>query len=205
MTTDAHSDRSALARYQSVALFVLAVVAAGAAFLWAFSGRDGGSNADPSATDNLGPIDSHRPAVGEPAPDFALVSIADRSSVVKLSDFRGTPVVLNWFASWCGPCRAEIPEYQAAQDALGDRIVFLAVNLAESPDTAAGFLQSLGATFPALLDSDGSVADHYRLQGMPTSIFIDGEGVVQAIWTGRVLGSQLSEELDKLGLVLEDA
>lgn len=205
MNHDAQPPGSAIVRYQGIALFALALVATGAALVWIFSGSDGGSNGVEPAGQTLGLIDTHRPAVGERAPDFALLSVADNSSVVRLSDFRGRPVVLNWFASWCGPCRAEIPEYQAAQDALGDDVVFLGVNLAESPETAAGFLQSLGATFPALLDADGSIADHYRLRGMPTSIFIDADGVVQAIWTGRVLGSQLGEELGKFGLVLEDA
>lgn len=202
MSAEDTASTNGFAKYQGMAMFGIALVLAIAAFVWAFS--DGGSGETlPAAADQpLGLIDSNRPSVGELAPDFALLSVHDGESVVKLSDFRGTPVVLNWFASWCGPCRGEIPEYQRAQDALGNDVVFLGVNLAEDRDTAVGFLDSLGASFPALLDSDGSIGDHYRLQGMPSSIFIDADGVVQAVWTGRVLGSQLSEELGEFGLVL---
>ena len=119
---------------------------------------------------------------------------------MRLSDFRGRPVVLNWFATWCGPCRAEIPDFQAAYEALGGEVVFLGVNLQESPDDAVGMLDEYGAVYPALLDEEGDVALHYRLPGMPTTFFIDADGVVRAWGAGLIVEETLVEELAKLGV-----
>ncbi len=151
----------------------------------------------------FGLIDSHRPEVGESAPDFALTDARDRSHVVRLSDFRGTPVVLNWYATWCGPCRSEIPDFQAAFETLDGKVVFLGVNLQESAGEAVGLLDDLEATYPALLDAEGAVAEHYRLLGMPTTYFIDAEGIVVAFGTGRIIEETLAQELGKLGFVYE--
>lgn len=141
-----------------------------------------------------------RPEVGRPAPDFALANARAPDRVVRLSDFRGRPVVLNWFATWCGPCRAEIPDFQAAYEALGGEVVFLGVNLQESPDDAVGMLDEYGAAYPALLDEEGDVALHYRLPGMPTTFFIDAGGVVRAWGAGLIVEETLVEELGKLGV-----
>ena len=141
-----------------------------------------------------------RPEVGQPAPDFALANARAPGSVVRLSDFRGRPVVLNWFATWCGPCRAEIPDFQAAYEALGGAVVFLGVNLEESAEDAAGMLDEFGATYPALLDAEGDVALHYRLPGMPTTFFIDADGVVRAWGAGLIVEETLVAELAKLGV-----
>lgn len=141
-----------------------------------------------------------RPEVGRPAPDFALANARAPDRVVRLSDFRGSPVVLNWFATWCGPCRAEIPDFQAAYAALGGEVVFLGVNLQESPDAAVGMLDEFGAAYPALLDEEGDVALHYRLPGMPTTFFIDADGVVRAWGAGLIVEETLVEELAKLGV-----
>jgi len=141
-----------------------------------------------------------RPEVGRPAPDFALANARAPDRAVRLSDFRGRPVVLNWFATWCGPCRAEIPDFQAAYEALGGEVVFLGVNLQESPDDAVGMLDEYGAVYPALLDEEGDVALHYRLPGMPTTFFIDADGVVRAWGAGLIVEETLVEELAKLGV-----
>ena len=144
-----------------------------------------------------------RPEVGQPAPDFALANARAPDRAVRLSDFRGRPVVLNWFATWCGPCRAEIPDFQAAYEALGGAVVFLGVNLEESAEDAAGMLDEFGATYPALLDAEGDVALHYRLPGMPTTFFIDAEGVVRAWGAGLIVEETLVAELAKLGVDYE--
>ncbi len=141
-----------------------------------------------------------RPEVGRPAPDFALANARAPDRVVRLSDFRGRPVVLNWFATWCGPCRAEIPDFQAAYEALGGEVVFLGVNLEQSADEAIGMLDEFGATYPALLDAEGAIALHYRLPGMPTTFFIDADGVVRAWGAGLIVEETLVSELAKLGV-----
>jgi cytochrome c biogenesis protein CcmG/thiol:disulfide interchange protein DsbE len=158
-------------------------------------GRELGSAGSP----RLGMLEPARPEIGKPAPDFALIDARDGRTVRRLSDYRGKPLILNWYASWCGPCKAEIPDFQKVYAALDGAIVVLGANLQESRETAAGMLQSLGATFPSVLDSDGTVGRHYRLLGMPTTFFIDRDGVVRAFATGRVTPEALQEQLARLG------
>ena len=164
----------------------------------------------PAASDEAGPsgapdmevgvIDSHHPEVGKPAPDFALRDARNPERVVRLSDFRGTPVVLNWYASWCGPCRKEIPDFQKAYEALDGEVVFIGVNLQEDAERAVGLLDVFVATYPALLDTDGEVAVHYRIPGMPTTFFIDAEGIVQSLGAGLIVEEVLVEELAGIGV-----
>lgn len=157
---------------------------------------DGGGNGSGS----LGMIDSQRPTEGNPAPDFALLDAQDGTTVRKLSDYRGKAVVLNWYASWCGPCKQEIPDFEAAYQALGDQLVILGVDYQESAEKARSILAEFEATYPAVLDSEGSVAEHYRVSGMPTTYFIDAQGVVRGAKTGRVTEEDLAANLAKLGL-----
>ena len=154
----------------------------------------------PTAVSGTGPIGPDRPEVGKPAPDFALLSVRDGTTVLQLSEFRGTPVVLNWYASWCGPCREELPTYQAAQDALGDRVAFFAVNLIEDRDRAIGILEELNVTFPAALDPSGSVSDRWRISQMPTTYFINADGIVVAHHIGPVTEGQLVGLLAQAGV-----
>lgn len=151
----------------------------------------------------LGPIDPQRPKEGQPAPDFALLDVRDGTTVRKLSDYRGKAVILNWFASWCDPCKNEIPEFQAAQEKLGDQLVVLGVDYLEGPGEATGILDKLGATYPAVLDGAGTVAQHYRVTYMPTTFFIDKDGVLQVIKTGEVHEDALVTFLAKAGVTYQ--
>ena len=188
---------------------VVAAVAVLVVWLFAFGGEDGEAPA-PLALDRpellgtagleTGVIDDHAPKVGELAPDFALANARDPERVVRLSDFRGTPVVLNWYASWCGPCRREIPDFQKAYEALDGEVVFLGVNLQEDAERAVGLLEVFVADYPALLDIDGEVAVHYRIPGMPTTFFIDADGVVRSMGAGLIVEEVLVEELAKIGV-----
>ena len=188
---------------------VVAAVAVLVVWLFAFGGEDGEAPA-PLALDRpellgtagleTGVIDDHAPKVGELAPDFALANARDPERVVRLSDFRGTPVVLNWYASWCGPCRREIPDFQKAYEALDGEVVFLGVNLQEDAERAVGLLDVFVADYPALLDIDGEVAFHYRIPGMPTTFFIDADGVIRSRGAGLIVEEVLVEELAKIGV-----
>lgn len=156
--------------------------------------------ATPASRADLGPLVAARPAVGELAPDFALVDARD-GTVRKLSEFRGTPVLVNWYASWCGPCKAEIPEFNAIIEALGDGIVVLGVDYQESAARAVGILDELDATFPAVLDSDGEVADHYRVGNrLPSSFFVDSDGILRAMKIGQVTPDELPALLATIGI-----
>lgn len=148
----------------------------------------------------LGMLEEGRPDVGSPAPDFALADVRDEDSMRKLSDYEGKVVVLNWYATWCAPCVEEIPLFERAQDTLGDDVVFLLVNLEETRERAEGMLDELGATMPAVLDREGSVAERYRVTGMPTTYFIDREGIVVSVSSGGMGEDALHTELARFGL-----
>lgn len=177
-----------------------ALVAAGAVAIALSSGGDGTTPTGGSGTSAVGVLDPHRPQVGEKAPDFALYDVRDGATLRRLSDYRGKVVILNWYASWCGPCAAEIPDFEQLYRESGGEIVVFGINLQESREKAAGMLASLGATYPAVLDSRGEVARHYRVSGMPTTYIIDADGIVRAFTAGQVTRQALLDKLDELGL-----
>lgn len=106
-----------------------------------------------------------------------------------MSDFRGRPVIINFWATWCGPCRVEMPHLQAAYEAYQKGgLVVLGVNLTErdSPQHVPDFLAEFGLTFPVVLDENGSVAEMYRVFGQPASVFVDKDGVIHQVFQGPV-------------------
>ena len=193
--------------YAVLAAAVFIAVLAGAYVFLRPSGDSGKDVETPTGIvnpyPNTGPLDPNRPTEGEKAPDFALVDARDPSKVVKLSDYRGKAVILNWFASWCDPCKNEIPEFQAAQEKLGDQLVVLGVDYLEQPADAVGILDKFGATYPAVLDGAGTVAQHYRVSFMPTTFFIDKDGVLRVIKTGEVHDDALVTFLSKVGITYQ--
>lgn len=159
------------------------------------------TNGGPTAVPNTGVLQSQRPNEGDAAPDFALVDARDGQTIRKLSDFRGKAVILNWYASWCAPCKAEIPEFQQAADALSSQLVVLGVDYMETSDQASSILDEFGATYAAVLDTNGAVAEHYRVtQGLPTTFFLDKDGVLRAMKTGQVKPDELVDFLAKVGV-----
>ncbi len=123
------------------------------------------------------------PYVGQVAPEMTLALLD--GDPVTLSHLRGRPVVINFWASWCPPCRQELPALQAAYTRYGDRVEFVAVNVKETPETVSAFVQEAGLGFPVALDADGQVSDlSYEVRGLPTTLFIDSNGVVAARHVG---------------------
>ncbi len=131
-----------------------------------------------------------KPTLGTLAPDFVLEE-SGTGNQVALSDFRGQPVVLNFWATWCVPCRTEMPDLQEAHNEEG--VVVLAVNWQESDTVVQGFLDEFDLTFPTVLDSQGTVRQHYGVVGLPATFFIDAEGVLRARNFGPVYGNLLSD------------
>jgi len=134
------------------------------------------------------------PVVGQPAPDFTLKTLDGQT--VTLSDLRGQPVVINFWASWCAPCRLEMPALQQAYEARrAEGLVILAVNLTAQDRLAEvkTFVEELDLTMPILLDESGAVSELYRLLGLPTSIFVDGNGVIQRIHLGPMVEAQITQ------------
>lgn len=132
---------------------------------------------------------------GEQAPDFE-ISTPDGARV-RLSDLRGQPVVLSFFALWCGGCLAEMPVLKEAQAQRGlDRLSVLAVNTGETRDRALEFIDVIDAPFTWTLDFDLTVTDAYGVHGLPHTVFIDANGIVRTTYTGVTNRSRLNTYLD---------
>ena len=133
-----------------------------------------------------------------PAPDFALQDLEGQT--VTLSDLRGSPVMLNFWATWCGPCRHEMPFIQQIYEEWLDKgLVLLTINLRETPAKVEEFMQSNGLSFPALLDRDGSVSLEYNVSGIPTTFFIDKDGIIQEKRIGSFSSAaEIEDYLDEI-------
>jgi cytochrome c biogenesis protein CcmG, thiol:disulfide interchange protein DsbE len=107
--------------------------------------------------------------LGSPAPDFTLPT-AD-GGTVRLADLKGKPVLINFWATWCQPCREEMPMLQAAQKRYGARVQFVGVNTKDQPDWAAEFLQEVNITYPQVVDFDGQLLASVRSSGLPGHLF----------------------------------
>ena len=123
------------------------------------------------------------PIVGHRAPDFSLAVLGPVTgkSTLSLSDFKGKPVVLNFWASWCVPCKEELPLLESAwkrMQAQGKDVIFVGIDYQESNSTAASFLQQNGITYPAVLDANGSVGSSYDITSLPDTFFINRSGTV---------------------------
>ena len=112
------------------------------------------------------------------APDFTVYDLDGKP--VKLSDYRGKPLVLNFWSSRCGPCKMEMPDFQKAYEDMGNEIHFLMVNVTDGSwdtvDSAAAFITEKNYTFPVFYDTDSSAASAYGVSSLPTTYFIDAEG-----------------------------
>ncbi len=139
------------------------------------------------------------PLVDNPAPDFSLFT--PDNQLVTLEGYRGLPVMLNFWATWCSPCVAELPLIQERYLAHRPDLVVLAVNECEPPDVVTDFIADTDLELPVLLDEDCSVGDRdYLVNAYPTSIFIDANGVVQSVYIGSMTASVLDKNLRLIGI-----
>jgi cytochrome c biogenesis protein CcmG/thiol:disulfide interchange protein DsbE len=132
------------------------------------------------------------PRQGFQAPDFSLSTLSGET--ITLSELRGQPVLINLWATWCPPCRAEMPDMQAIYETYQERgFLILAINATyqDSRASAAAFVQEYGLTFPVLLDTSGETARQYQMRALPTSFFVDREGIIQEVVVGGPMSPAL--------------
>lgn len=153
------------------------------------------------STGNIALQSTSAPVVGALAPEFQLQDI--HGTTISLTDFEGRVILLNFWATWCGPCRLEMPlleqHYQAYAD---DNLIILAINLGESLDEVGAFVDELGLTFPVLLDPGGHVSELYRIIGYPSTVLINTTGRVSTIHVGILSEAQLRDYLLLAGISL---
>ncbi len=135
--------------------------------------------------------------LGSPAPDFTLPALG--ASDVRLSQYRGQPVLLTFAASWCPACREEAP-YQQALHAQYPELVVVLVDSNEQESVVRGFADEFGMTFPVLLDASGTVSLRYRIFSIPTSFFIDPNGVIQYAYIGGLSPELMAGHLPLIGV-----
>ncbi|MFN8618110.1 MAG: TlpA disulfide reductase family protein [Dehalococcoidia bacterium] len=182
-----------------LAALIVLVVAAGI-WYFEFRGGDGSGGSSSSAygieslPESLNPT-GKSPAAreGRAAPNFRLESTAQATPA--LTDFRGKWVLLNFWASWCPPCRDETPDLQSFYEHNNNRgLVVLGVNQQEKPDAARSFLQEFGVTYTSVLDTDGEVSETYGVgRGLPISFLVAPSGVIEKVYFGRLSEDNFSE------------
>jgi len=134
---------------------------------------------------------------GQLAFDFALDDVSGQR--VKLSDLRGHPVVVNFWATWCPPCRQELPALQSAYQRFRDKgVILVGVDLKENAETIQNFTTQFGLTYPLLLDRDGAISERYQVRGIPTTVIVDADGVVRARHVGPLTEDKFAEYVTPL-------
>lgn len=123
-------------------------------------------------------------------------------NLVRLTDYVGTPVVLNFWASWCEPCKAEMTAFQEAYEEYGDKVQFMMINMTdgeqETMASAMAFLNETGFTFPVFYDTSGTAGLFYGLQSIPATFFVDAQGYVVAQSSGMIAKAQLLEGIEMI-------
>jgi cytochrome c biogenesis protein CcmG, thiol:disulfide interchange protein DsbE len=133
--------------------------------------------------------------VGEAAPNFAFV--LDDNQGAQLADLQGKPVVLNFWASWCGPCRLEMPDLVALHEH-DEEIVVLTINVREDVAQAQPFAEEFGMTMPVIMDTEGALQRRYGVMGLPVTIFINRQGQIASRWNGLLTAAVLEERVAAL-------
>lgn len=169
-----------------LALAATAVAVAAVAFVVARPTDGGGSSSVTLTGDTSGPP----PAVGAAAPDFVAATVDGET--ISLGSLRGRPVWLTFGASWCGDCRAEAPDLQAAYDRFRDRgLEVLGVFVGEDAEAVADYAARVGLTFPLVPDPATRIASRYRTRGIPTHFFIDADGIIRQVRLGGLEPSEM--------------
>lgn len=134
-------------------------------------------------------------APGEPAPEIALPDFDGET--VRLTDFEGQSLVVNYWASWCAPCLAEMPGFERLYQQRQGEVAFLGINLTDDPRAAEMVREQTGITYPVARDADGSAFEAFGAFGMPTTVFITPTGEIVELYTGEMSAEALAERIDR--------
>jgi len=143
------------------------------------------------------PAEIRSPLVGKPAPVFALREVGTNRTV-DITQYRGKPLVVNFWATWCGPCWEEHPVLVANARMYADNVSFLGVVFQDKEEKILGFLQQRGSSYPTVVDDAGKTAIAYGVGGVPETYFIDAQGVIVAKHNGPMSPDILRENLQKV-------
>lgn len=186
----------------SVAVIVLVITVAVGIGVW--QDRETG----PVAPNEIGLIDqvapdvadanalSTAPEAGALAPNFRLQTTG--GELLELSDLRGTPIFLNFWATWCFFCLTEMPAMQNIAEEYGDQVIVLGVNAGDSPENARTYADNNGIHYTLALDTDLDITEAYEVRQMPTSVFIDKHGVIASVIYGVLVPDQMRENIDAM-------
>jgi len=176
-----------------VATVLVGVLIAGA--VWFFDRPGAASSQSVTVTASA---NGAEPRVGKPAPDFELTMVDGTKA--RLSDFKGKPVWINFWASWCPPCRAENPDiqdvYNEHHDA--DGLVLLAAAIGEGKDAVTSYMQRADLHYPVGADTDTQIAADYRVLGIPTHVFVDRDGIVREIRVGAMSKKTMEKKVAEI-------
>jgi thiol-disulfide isomerase/thioredoxin len=136
------------------------------------------------------------PTAGYLAPDFTLETLD--GDTFTLGDLRGQPVVINFWATWCPPCRAEIPHFQQASRTYNGQVAIVGVDDGEPRERVAPFVEEMRMTYPVPLDTQSVVSRRYRVNSLPTTFFVGADGVIQNVHIGIINQAVLEEKIEAL-------
>jgi thiol-disulfide isomerase/thioredoxin len=175
-------------RWALIIVFFLLILGAGVAIFYGL----GFAGVSKDNRDKIGP------EIGAQAPDFELERI--NGGTLRLSDLRGRPVLVNFWATWCGPCILEMPNIQKYYEKYSGQFEVVAVNADESQRSVDKFVKDIGVTFPVVLDPGLKIQALYRPRGLPTTFIIDAEGRVRTQHIGLMSENKLAQYLEKVGV-----
>jgi thiol-disulfide isomerase/thioredoxin len=151
-----------------------------------------------TSSDDLAKPDAKTTKQAGSAKIFSLEDVRPGHPGVRLLDFQGKPVVLNFFGSWCGPCLREMPDFQAVSERYKGRVAFIGVTVTDTRPNAEEVLKRTGVTYPAAFDPENKVALAYGVTGMPTTVFISPQGKLVERAQGEINEPQLEKILERL-------